>query len=87
MAAAATASVLDPGPGMRKQFFLIVLIFLSNGYFESANCVREVRAAHAAKKPLVLVHETDEAKGGDMWGAIKMRLRRSFRVLSRDAKE
>ena len=42
----------------------VVLLFLSRGYFLSRNCLREVRAALASEKPLVLVHETDPSKGG-----------------------
>ena len=41
-----------------------VLFFLSKGYFLSFNCQREIRATLNAKKPLVLVHEEDESKGG-----------------------
>ena len=41
-----------------------VLIMLSRGYFNSKNCMREVYACSEAGKPLVLVHETDMAKGG-----------------------
>jgi len=46
------------------------LIFLSRGYFSSANCMREVAASVAvehqrhAAKPLVLVHEADPLHGG-----------------------
>ena len=43
---------------------MVVLIFLSRGYFQSRNCLREVRAAMERNKPLILVLETDEAKGG-----------------------
>eukprot|EP00965_Chrysotila_dentata_P101031 3337445-Pleurochrysis_carterae.AAC.3 len=38
---------------------MAVLFFLSEGYFASVNCRREVASAKAANKPLVLVHETD----------------------------
>ena len=41
-----------------------VLIVLSRNYFFSINCKREVEATVAGSKPLVLVHETDEKKGG-----------------------
>jgi len=40
-----------------------VLVFLSAGYFESASCLRELRAAVRQGKPLVMVHEKDEAHG------------------------
>uniref|UniRef100_A0A7S2BXW5 Receptor ligand binding region domain-containing protein n=1 Tax=Haptolina brevifila TaxID=156173 RepID=A0A7S2BXW5_9EUKA len=41
-----------------------ILIFLSKSYFKSKNCLREVRAAAAANKPLVLCQEVDVARGG-----------------------
>jgi len=41
-----------------------VLIFLSRGYFVSANVLREVDAALDFEKPLVLVHEKELSKGG-----------------------
>ena len=41
-----------------------ILIFLSKGYFLSANCLREVKAAAANNKPVVLVHEPNVGKGG-----------------------
>jgi len=37
----------------------VVLIFLSQGYFVSTNCLREVRSSAKEGKPLVLVHESD----------------------------
>ncbi len=42
----------------------VVLLFLSRGYFLSFNCLREMRTALTADKPLVLVHETKQSKGG-----------------------
>ena len=42
----------------------VVLVFLSRGYFLSANCLREVRHALAVDKPIVLIHEVDRNKGG-----------------------
>ena len=47
------------------QASLVVMVFLSKGYFESKNCMRELHAAVALKKPLVLMHETDVRKGGE----------------------
>ena len=41
-----------------------MLSFLSTGYFHSLNCLREVDAALKLRKPLVLVQETNESKGG-----------------------
>jgi hypothetical protein len=43
---------------------MVILVFLSSGYFLSPNCMRELRAALALSKPLVLVHESDVKKGG-----------------------
>ena len=40
-----------------------VLIFLSAGYLQSVNCMREFRCAVACGKPIILVQETDRAKG------------------------
>eukprot|EP00965_Chrysotila_dentata_P232466 6198983-Pleurochrysis_carterae.AAC.12 len=37
----------------------VVLIFLSNGYFVSKNCLREARSSKETSKRLVLVHEAD----------------------------
>jgi len=42
----------------------LVLMFLSKGYFSSRNCLREIRCAVQLRKPIVLVHEANEAKGG-----------------------
>ena len=43
---------------------MVVLIFLSRGYFQSRNCLREVRAAMERARPVILVLETDETKDG-----------------------
>ena len=42
----------------------VVIVFLSKGYFRSANCRRELYAALGAGKPILAVQETDEDKGG-----------------------
>jgi hypothetical protein len=42
----------------------VILLFLSRGYFCSRNCLREIKAAKARDKPLLLVLETNETKGG-----------------------
>ena len=42
----------------------VMLFFLSKKYFGSRNCLREVRASLEQEKPLVLVHEQQEGKGG-----------------------
>ena len=41
----------------------LVLVFLSAGYLESKNCLRELRAAVAAGKPLLVVAETERERG------------------------
>lgn len=41
-----------------------VLVFLSDGYFRSANCRRELYAALASAKPIIAVREVDKGKGG-----------------------
>ena len=41
-----------------------LLVFMSDGYFDSKNCQRELRSALAYGLPLVLVRETDATKGG-----------------------
>ena len=42
----------------------VMLFFLSKNYFISRNCLREVKASLEAQRPLVLVHEQQEEKGG-----------------------
>ena len=42
----------------------VMLCFLSRRYFVSTNCLREVRATFDQGKPIVLVHEEQEGKGG-----------------------
>ena len=42
----------------------VMLFFLSKHYFTSRNCLREVNASLDAQRPLVLVHEQQEEKGG-----------------------
>ena len=41
-----------------------VLIFLSKGYFSSANCLREYDSTLSDAKPIVLVHEKAPQRGG-----------------------
>ena len=43
---------------------MALLVFLSNGYFNSYNCRRELTVALAENKPLILVQESDVSKGG-----------------------
>jgi hypothetical protein len=47
----------------------VVMIFVSQGYFKSANCLREVRSALSKDKPLSLVH--DPVRGGASLEAIE----------------
>ena len=42
----------------------LIMFFLSKNYFNSRNCLREIRASLTQQKPLVLMHEYDPAKGG-----------------------
>ena len=42
----------------------VMLLFISKLYFVSKNCLREIRASLEQDKPLVLVHEQQEDKGG-----------------------
>lgn len=41
---------------------VVFIVFLSKGYFRSANCRRELYAALAGGKPFVAIHEADAAK-------------------------
>ena len=41
-----------------------MLLFLSKGYFFSANCKKEVAATLANNNPVMLLHETDPNRGG-----------------------
>ena len=52
----------------------VVLMFLSKGYFQSRNCLREVVATVAKHKPLVLLWEPDATKGGAPIEALKEEL-------------
>ena len=40
-----------------------VVIFLSAGYLQSRNCMRELRSAIGRKRPLLVVRETERARG------------------------
>jgi len=56
---------LDEGAGAEHvTVSLCVSIFLSKGYFFSPNCLKEIDSALAGCKPLILVHESDVARGG-----------------------
>ena len=49
----------------------VFVIFLSVGYFRSANCRRELYAALGANKPLIAVREDDTTKGGASRSALE----------------
>ena len=49
----------------------VMLFFLSKKYFGSRNCQKEVKATLELKKPLVLVHEQQEDKGGGSLDVLK----------------
>jgi len=51
----------------------VMVFFLSRGFFDSANCRREVLAAFRLDKPLVVVVETAEAHGGGSTAAAELR--------------
>ena len=53
------------------------LVFLSAGYFKSFNCRRELYAGLASKRPFIVVHEADVAKGGASIAALKAECRES----------
>merc|ERR1719424_989988 len=49
----------------------VMLFFLSKKYFGSRNCQKEIKATLELKKPLVLVHEQQEDKGGGSLDVLK----------------
>ena len=52
-----------------------MLFFLSRKYFQSRNCLKEIRASLDQEKPLVLVHEQQEDKGGGPLDVLKAECR------------
>jgi len=52
-----------------------MLFFLSKKYFGSRNCLREIQASLSHSKPIVLVHEQQEDKGGAPLEALKAECR------------
>ena len=56
-----------------------MLFFLSKHYFTSRNCLREVKASLEAQRPLVLVHEQQEDKGGGPLEALRAECREEMR--------
>merc|ERR1719181_2710936 len=57
----------------------VMLFFLSKQYFTSRNCLREVKASLDAQRPLVLVHEQQEEKGGGPLAALRAECREEVR--------
>ena len=56
-----------------------MLFFLSKNYFTSRNCLREVKASIDEQRPLVLVHEQQEDKGGGPLETMRMECRENMR--------
>ena len=52
-----------------------MLFFLSKKYFGSRNCLKEIQASLSHSKPIVLVHEQQEDKGGGPLEALKAECR------------
>ena len=57
----------------------VMLFFLSKNYFTSRNCLREVKASIAEQRPLVLVHEQQEEKGGGPLEMMRMECHEKMR--------
>jgi hypothetical protein len=53
---------------------IVINIFLSHGYFQSKNCLREVQATVEKQKPFMFTHEADKSKGGGPVEEIKCEL-------------
>jgi len=53
----------------------VILFFLSKKYFGSRNCLKEIKASISQRKPLVLVHEQQEDKGGGPLETLKAECR------------
>ena len=58
----------------------VMLFFLSKHYFTSRNCLREVKASSDEKRPLVLVHEQQEEKGGGPLETMRAECREEMRA-------
>ena len=58
----------------------VMLFFLSKNYFTSRNCLREVKASLDAQRPLVLVHEQQEDKGGGPLETMRAECREEMRA-------
>ena len=53
----------------------VMLFFVSTNYFGSRNCLREIKASIEQEKPLVLVQEQQEDKGGGPLDTLKAECR------------
>ena len=53
----------------------VMLLFLSKKYFQSRNCLREISSSLEQDKPLVLVHEQQQDKGGAPLDVLKAECR------------
>eukprot|EP00966_Prymnesium_polylepis_P266233 6149917-Prymnesium_polylepis.1 len=53
----------------------VMLLFLSQGYFLSRNCLREVDATLKFKKPYIFVHKADASKGGAPLHVLQLELK------------
>ena len=51
-----------------------VLVYCSSGYFQSRNCMRELRAAVAARTPLVALMESEPSHGGLTMAEVRRQL-------------
>ena len=65
----------------------VMLFFLSKHYFTSRNCIREVKASIDEQRPLVLVHEQQEEKGGPLEMMRRSAARRCARTSSMGARQ
>jgi hypothetical protein len=64
----------------------VVLFFLSRRYFQSRNCLREIVASLEQQKPLVLVHEQQQEKGGGPLDLLKSECPKERRALIFDGR-
>ena len=49
-----------------------LLLFLSRNYASSMNCRRELLKAHDLSRPIIVVHESDEMKGGALLSVLEI---------------
>ena len=66
---------IETGRGMEDvDASLVICVFVSDGYFQSPNCMRELLRAHATAKPILALFETDSSKGLTL-SVVKERIR------------